>query len=102
MRCHGIIGCLAEGGAERRADLDDRPLAADRGAAADGERRGQRFYRRDHRTDDAFLVIDRVEHLGHAVAARLRREIGDQEDHDQPADHRHQDDPWPQGLGGVN
>ena len=52
------------------------PFAADRGAGADGEGRGERFHRGDDRADPAFLVIDRVHHLGHAVAARLGRESG--------------------------
>ena len=54
MRCHGAMRIdLAERRAERRADLDDRPFAADRGAAADRQRRGQRFDHRDDRPDDA-------------------------------------------------
>ena len=40
---------LAQGRAERRADLDDRSLAPDRGAAADRQRRRQRFRDRDDR-----------------------------------------------------
>ncbi len=38
MRCHGAIGMIwPKRGAERCADLDDRSLAADRGAGADRE-----------------------------------------------------------------
>ena len=69
------------------------PSRPDRGAAADGERRGQRFHHRHDRPDHAALVVDRVHHLGHAVALGLRREVADQEGHDDRADHRHQDDP---------
>ena len=41
---------------------------------------------------NAFAVIDRVHDFRHAVAARFRGEIGDQESDDEAADHRHQDD----------
>ena len=87
MRCHGaMLQHLAQGRAERGADLDDRAFAPDRGAAADRESRGERFHRRDHRPDHALLVIDRVHHLGHAVAARLGCEIRDEEGDDHAAD----------------
>ena len=42
---------LAERRADRRTDLDDRPLAADRGAGADRDRRGERLDQRDDRPD---------------------------------------------------
>ena len=52
MRCHGgMRDDLPEGRAERSADLDDRSFAADRGAAADRERRRQRLDDRDDRPD---------------------------------------------------
>ena len=89
--------------AERRADLDDRSFAADRRAAADRQRRGQRLHHRDDRPDHAALVVDRVHHLGHAVALRLGREIADDEGDADRADHRHQDDPRsPRGRRGEH
>ncbi len=77
MRCHGSIGRIWP-----TVEPNEAPiwmigtLAADRGAGADGERRGQRFHRRDHRADFAVVVEDRVHHFGHAVAARFGREFG--------------------------
>src|ERR1700678_4528036 len=50
--------------AQRSADLDDRALAADRSAAADRKRRGQRFDDRHLAADVAVLVEHRVHHLG--------------------------------------
>ena len=75
-----------------------RPTA---GAAADGQRRGERFHHRNDGPDAAFLVEDRVHDLGHAVAARFRRKFLHQENHAHAADHRHQDDEAPQGDAGV-
>ena len=86
---------LSEGRAQRRADLDDRPFAADRGAAADRQRRGQRLGDRDDRADAPAIVVDRVHDLGDAVAFRLWREIGDDEGDADCSDGRHQDDPRP-------
>ena len=50
----------------------------------------------------AAVVIDRVHHLGHAVAAGLGGEVADEKGDDDRADHRHQDDERSPGLGGVN
>src|ERR1700733_14464070 len=68
------------------------PLAPDRGAGANGERRGERLDHRHYRADYAFFVVDGVHDFGDAVAARLRCEIGDQESDNQPADDGHQND----------
>ena len=73
---------------ERRADLHDRALAADRAAAADAQRRGQRLDRRDLRRDPAAAAGDRVHHLGHAVAARLAGEEVHQRPVEQAGDDR--------------
>ena len=86
------VNHLAERRAERGADLDDRTFAADRGAGADRQSRRERLDQGDDRPDHAFLVVDRVHHFGHAVALRFRREVGDQERDDEPADDRHQND----------
>jgi hypothetical protein len=77
---------------DRGADLNDRPLAADRGARADGQGRSERFDHRYDWPDDAVLIVDRVHHLGHAVAARFRCKGGDQKGDDQSADDRNDDD----------
>ena len=81
---------LREGRAERRADLDDRPLAADRRAAADRQRRGERLDHRHLPANVAALVEDRVHHFGHAVALGLRREAQHQKHDDQAAEDRRQ------------
>ncbi len=83
---------LAQGRPERRADLDDRPLAPDRGAATDRDRGGQRFDDGDDRPNDAALVVDRVHHFRHAMALRFRREGRNQEGHANRAHDRDQDD----------
>ena len=93
MRCHGAMRMIWP-----RVEPSDEPIwmiGPSRPTAAPvpiDKRRGERFDHRDDRPDHAFLVVDRVHHLGHAVAARFRREIGDQEGDDQAADHRHQND----------
>ena len=90
-----------EGRAEGGADLDDRPLAADPGARADRDRRGDRLHDRDDAAHVPLVVVDRVHHLRHAVALGLRREGLHQPDHDQAADDRRQDDERPPGIGGI-
>ena len=89
---------LPQGRTQRRADLDDRPLAADRGAAANRQCRRQRLGDRDDRPDAPAIVIDRVHHLGDAVAFRLGRKLRDDKgDADRP-NRRHQNDPRPPGV----
>ena len=83
---------LADAGAERRANLDNRPFAADRRAGTDRKCRGDRFDDGDDRPDDAFLVIDRVHDFWDAVAACFRREIRNQRRDHHAADDRRQDD----------
>jgi hypothetical protein len=83
---------LAESGAERGADLDDRALAADRRAGADRYSRGQRLDGGDDRSDASFIVINGVHHFRHAMAARLGREGLDQESNDQATDHGGEND----------
>ena len=65
---------LAEHRPQRRADLHDRALAADRPARADAQRRRQRLDDRDLRAHPATEPVDGEHHLGHPVAACLRRE----------------------------
>ena len=69
-------------GRERRADLDDGPLAPHRAPAADRDRRGQRLDDRHDGTDDALLVVDGVHDLGYAVSLGLRSEVLHEEDDD--------------------
>ena len=92
MRCQGaILTIWPNDRTERGADLDDRAFAADRGAGADRDGGGERLHRRDDRADHAFLVVDGVHHFRHAMSARFRREIRDQESDDHAAQHGHQD-----------
>lgn len=80
-----------------RANLDDRTFAPDRTAAADRESRGERFHHGHDRPDDALVIINRVHHFGHAVAARFRRKGLHQPGHADRAEHRDEDDesaPW--------
>ena len=75
------------------ADLDDRPLAADRRARADRQRRGQRLDDRDDAANVAALVVDRVHHLGDAMTLGLGREALHQIDDDEAAEDRREDHP---------
>ena len=79
---------LGESRTQRRADLNDRPLAADRRPTADRKCRGQRFYDRNLAADIAALVKDRVHHLGNAMALGLRGETLHQKDDDEAAEDR--------------
>ena len=81
---------LAGGGAEGRADLDDRALPADRAAGADAQRRGDRLHRGDGRLDAPAALGDRQHYLRHPVAAGLLREAIDNRSVDEPPDHRYQ------------
>ena len=80
--------------AEGRANLDDRPFASHRPAAADRDRRGQRLDHRDPRSDPALVVVNGVHDLGDAVPFGFGREILDQPRHHQcPGDgHKHHTD----------
>ena len=66
---------LAQRGAEGGADLDDGPFAADRPAAADRQRGGERLDQRDDGPDHPLVVVDGIHDLGHAVPFRLRGEV---------------------------
>ncbi len=76
---------------KRRADLDDRPLAAHGRSAADRDRRGERLHDGDNGTDHAAVVVDRIHDLGHAVPSCFRGEFGDEEGDADGPDHRHED-----------
>ena len=65
-----------------------RPIAA----AADGDRRRQRFHHRHDRTDNASSIIDRIHDFRDAMPLGLGREIRDQKGHRNGADHGHKDD----------
>ena len=100
MRCAGRHADeLAEGRAERRADLDDRSFAPDRGAAADRERRGERLHHGDDRPDHArpcsrSRPSPRARRGPCASGAKLlTRKVTTER-----ADHRHQDDQRPPGA----
>ena len=94
MRCHGAIWIIWPSVEPRVEPIwmigPSRPTAApvpiDKAEASD-------LIAATTGPDLAFLVVDGVEHFRHAVAARFRRKIVDQEDDDQAAQHRHQDDP---------
>ena len=76
---------------QRRADLDDRPLAPDRRARADRQRGGQRLDDRDKAANVAAAIEDRVHHLRHAVAFGLRRETPHEKHDDETAEDRRQE-----------
>jgi hypothetical protein len=84
---------LRESRAQRCADLDNRPLAANRGPAADRERGGQRFDDRNLTADVAVLVKHSIHHLGNTVAFRFGCEPLHQKDHDETAKNRRQQYP---------
>ena len=90
IRDSGSRSDLAQGRAERRADLHDRPFAADRAARADAEGRGQRLDDGHLRPDPAAALGDGQHHLRHAMPARFTREEIDQRAVEQAADDRHQ------------
>src|SRR5665213_1243391 len=69
---------LSKRRAERRTDLDDWPLASDRSAGPDTDRRGDRLHDRDLGRDATASRANGVHHLWYAVAARLLREAVDQ------------------------
>ena len=84
---------------DTRSDLDDRPLAPDRGARTDGHGRGERLDDHHLRPDAAVLVIDRVHHFWHAVALRLGREAAHHPQDNGPADDRGEDHQRPEWRG---
>ena len=89
--------------AEQRARVDPKeepiwmigPSRPTEAPGADRDGGGKGFHHGDDAADVAVLVIDREHHLRHAMPLGLGREGLDQQDHDQPADHRHQNDERP-------
>ena len=80
---------LREQRADRAAGHDDRAFGAERAAAADRDRRGQRLQQRDLGRQPALAVEDRLDRFGNAVAADL---VG--------AEPRHQPDDQPRRTPG--
>ena len=95
MRRSSSWNACAERRPERGADLHDRPLAADRAAAADAQRRRERLDDGDLRPDPAAVAGDRDHHLGHAVAAGLAGEPVHQRAVEEAGDHRGEHDEPP-------
>ena len=79
---------LAQAGGQRRTDLHDRALPADRAAHPDAHRRGDRLDHADLRADPAAALRDGDHHLGHPVPAGLARPVVDQRPVQQTADDR--------------
>ncbi len=79
---------LAQAGGQRRADLHDRALPADRAAGADAQGRGRGLDHSYLRADAPAVLGHRHHHLGHAVAAGLAGEPVDERAVDEPADDR--------------
>ena len=95
QRTYAIVGHLqdlAEGRAERRADLHDRAFTADRAARADADRGGQRLHHGHNRADAPATQCDGVHHLRHAVTLGLAREEIDERAEDQSAEGGNEDD----------
>ena len=88
----GDVQHLADRGAERRADLDDRALATHRAAGADADRRGERLDDGHLRTDLPAPLGHGEHDLGNAVAPSFRRKELDQRTVDEAADNRGEDD----------
>ena len=104
-RSSSFTSCPSDG-PEGGADLHDRSFPADRSAAADAQRRGDRLDHRDLGADAAAVAGDRDHHLGHAVAAGLAGEAVDQRPVEDAGDDRgEQDEPVTQRrqvrVGGV-
>ena len=88
----GDMQHLADGGAERRPDLDNRPLAAHRATGADTYRRGERLDNGNLRTDLPAPLGHRKHDLRNAVAPCFRRKELDQRTVDEAAENRGEDD----------
>src|SRR5271166_2550938 len=93
---------LAERRTERGADLDDRPLTADRTAAADRESRSQRLDGRHDGPNLAVVIIDCIHHFADTMPFGLRRKGLHQVGHSHRAQNRHEDNQGaPRRRGGV-
>ena len=79
---------LAQAGGQRRADLHDRALPADRPAGADAQGRGRGLDHGDLGADAPAVLGHRHHHLGHPVAAGLPGEPVDERAVDEPTDYR--------------
>ena len=90
---------LSDHRAKGRTDLNDRSFAARRTAAADGERRRQRFHRRHRRPNPAAAKINCIHDFRDSVSFCLRRKIFDQERHAERAHDRNQNDQRPPRAG---
>ena len=93
MRCHGAMLMICPSVEPIAEPIwmigPSRPTAA---PVPIDKRRRERFDHGDHRADQTLFIIDGIHHLGHAMTAGLRREIGDQEGDDQAADDGDQND----------
>lgn len=83
---------LGERGPERRTDLDDRPLTADRSATTDAQGAGERLDDGHLRADPAAVPRDCQHHFGNAVAACLAGEPVDEGAVEDAGDDRGHDD----------
>src|SRR6185312_7476936 len=81
---------LRDQGADGAAGHDDRTFRAERPAAADGDRRGQRLEDGDLPVQPAAAEEDRLDRFGDAMAADLLAAIACHQADDQRAGHRHQ------------
>jgi hypothetical protein len=90
---------LADGRAQGRPDLDDRPLAPDRSSGGDAECRGQRLYRYHTLADPSPVQRHRLHHLRHPVTFGLAGEGLHQRSHEQATHRRQQQQMQPMQLG---
>ena len=90
---------LADDRAERAAGLNDRPFGAERAARTDGDGRRKRLQNGDFRLDAAARDEHRFHRFRNAVAFDFRRAVLHHQADDQPADHRHEDDPGAELVG---
>jgi len=81
---------LREDRADGAAGHDDRSLGAERTTGADADRRRDGLQDRHARLNPAAAGEDGLDGLGHAVPADLLRSEAGHQSHDQPADHRGQ------------
>ena len=90
-----------EGRAKRRADLDDRPLAPDGGAAAYRYCRSEGLDQRHCAADIAALVEDRIHHFGDAVPFCLRGKALHKKNDNQASDDRGQQNEVAEPAGAL-
>ena len=70
-RCLGIgqVEAVADGGADRSADLDDRSLATGRATGPDTDRRRDCLRRNDVQREPSAFPVDRLDHLRNPLAS---------------------------------